>query len=268
VDIVKYVIVDAFSSEAFGGNPAAVCLQSGVLSDSHMQDVAAEFNLSETAYVARRDDGRWDLRWFTPAIEVNLCGHATLATAHAMWNEWSVEEDCLRFVTRSGELTATRRNGIISLVFPITITKDYAEQGSEYRGFSKLIGTSPVAVSQAGEDCLVQLNSAEAVRVFKPDLKELAKLPVRGLIVTAVSDDCDFVSRFFAPSAGIDEDPVTGSAHCALAHFWSSRLLRRTFTAKQISARGGELQVAIEGGDTTVILRGQAVSTMRGELLV
>ena len=261
---MKYVVVDAFTERKFAGNSAAVCLVEGHLSDALMQQVAAEFNLSETAYLALQSDGCWSLRWFTPMIEVNLCGHATLAAAHVLWTEFGVNDEVLRFATRSGELRVSRTGAVISMRFPITVTVN-----SDTTDWAQTI-VKPALLSGAaiaGEDYLVELNDAMAVQNFTPDLPAIAALNSRGLIVSAKGaqgSGLDFVSRFFAPNAGIDEDPVTGSAHCALAHYWAQKLAKTDFVAKQVSRRGGVLGVAIDGD--IVVLSGKAISTMRGEL--
>jgi predicted PhzF superfamily epimerase YddE/YHI9 len=258
---VKYFIVDAFGERAYTGNPAAICLASQSLDDAQMQLIAAEFNLSETAFLRPLDDegANWGLRWFTPSNEVNLCGHATLAAAHALWQHCEIDADCLRFDTRSGELQVRREAGQMAMRFPRIETRVVEGLWANNLGdFS--------AAATAGEDLLIELADEAAVRDYQPDLAKIALLPSRGLIVTAPGeDDCDFVSRFFAPQFGIDEDPVTGSAHCALADYWSKKLGKTEFSARQVSRRGGELGVVLDGD--VVILSGRAVSVMAGELL-
>lgn len=261
---MKLIQVDAFTSEAFGGNPAAVCLLEGPRDDRWMQSVALEMNLSETAFLLREGDG-FRLRWFTPAVEVDLCGHATLASSHVLWEEGILPADGeARFHTRSGLLTAARRGGLIELNFPAT-----PETPCEAPpGLAQALGATPAHVGHSAFDYLVLLDSAGAVRNLTPDLGLLGKISARGFITTAPSDEAgfDFVSRFFAPGAGIAEDPVTGSAHCCLGPFWGSRLGKSSMTGFQASARGGVVHVRLEGD--RVVLGGHAVTVMRAELLV
>lgn len=211
--------IDAFTGQAFRGNPAAVCLLEGAAEADWMQNVAMEMNLSETAFVHQLDDGAWALRWFTPAVEVALCGHATLATAHAIWGEkLAIPEEILRFQTKSGLLTASRRGELIELDFPATL----AEESEPAPGLLEALGVAkPLAVGRNKFDYLVEVASEDEVAAMKPDHARLREIPVRGVIVTsrASRKDADFVSRFFAPGSGIDEDPVTGSAHCCLAPY-------------------------------------------------
>jgi predicted PhzF superfamily epimerase YddE/YHI9 len=228
-----------------------------------MQSVAAEMNLSETAFVAPRTDG-FELRWFTPVSEVDLCGHATLASAHLLWETGRLAEaDTARFHTRSGLLTAVRVGDWIELDFPATP----AESIEPPPGLSDLLGSVPKFVGRSRFDLLLELTDAEELRDLNPDFVGLSSLPVRGLIVTAKSDvpEYAFLSRFFAPAAGINEDPVTGSAHCALAPFWAERLGKTEMTAYQCSPRGGVVKVKLAGD--RVLLRGKAVTVLRGELV-
>lgn len=228
-----------------------------------MQSVAAEMNLSETAFVAPRTDG-FELRWFTPVAEVDLCGHATLASAHLLWETGRLAEaDTARFHTRSGLLTAVRVDDWIELDFPATP----AESIEPPPGLSDLLGSVPKFVGRSRFDLLLELTDAEELRDLSPDFVGLSSLPVRGLIVTAKSDvpEYAFLSRFFAPAAGINEDPVTGSAHCALAPFWAERLGKTEMTAYQCSPRGGVVKVKLAGD--RVLLRGKAVTVLRGELV-
>lgn len=254
--------VDAFTDTPFHGNPAAVCLLEEEREAGWMQAVAAEMNLSETAFVRPLPEG-FELRWFTPTTEVNLCGHATLAAAHVLWETARLAPDAdAHFHTRSGLLTARRAADGIALDFPADPTSPL-----ESTEAVEAIGDGPVIAAHRGrEDWLVELASEEAVRACRPDLARLAALPARGLIVTAQgSGEFDFVSRFFGPAAGIDEDPVTGSAHCTLADYWSERLGKTEMAARQISARGGNISVRLNGG--RVALTGKAVIVLRGELL-
>jgi predicted PhzF superfamily epimerase YddE/YHI9 len=255
--------IDAFAVGPFTGNPAAVCLLEKEADADWMQSVAAEMNLSETAFVAPRTDG-FELRWFTPVAEVDLCGHATLASAHLLWEtERLAEVDTARFHTRSGLLTAVRVDDWIELDFPATP----AESIEPPPGLSDLLGSVPKFVGRSRFDLLLELTDAEELRDLNPKFVGLSSLPVRGLIVTAKSDvpEYDFLSRFFAPAAGINEDPVTGSAHCALAPFWAERLGKTEMTAYQCSPRGGVVKVKLAGD--RVLLRGKAVTVLRGELV-
>jgi predicted PhzF superfamily epimerase YddE/YHI9 len=255
--------IDAFAVGPFTGNPAAVCLLEKEADADWMQSVAAEMNLSETAFVAPRTDG-FELRWFTPVAEVDLCGHATLASAHLLWEtERLAEVDTARFHTRSGLLTAVRVDDWIELDFPATP----AESIEPPPGLSDLLGSVPKFVGRSRFDLLLELTDAEELRDLNPDFVGLSSLPIRGLIVTTKSDvpEFDFLSRFFAPAAGINEDPVTGSAHCALAPFWAERLGKTEMTAYQCSPRGGVVKVKLAGD--RVLLRGKAVTVLRGELV-
>jgi PhzF family phenazine biosynthesis protein len=261
---VKLLQVDAFTSQAFRGNPAAVCLLDAERDAQWMQDVAAEMNLAETAFLLPRDSD-FSLRWFTPATEVALCGHATLASAHALWEEKILAPtDIARFHTKSGLLTAERKGARIELDFPATL-----EQRSDApAGLLESLGvTDPMYVGRNKFDYLVEVASEEIVRNLNPDHRQLRKIEARGVIVTsrATETDADFVSRFFAPGSGIDEDPVTGSAHCCLTPYWSARLGKDEMTAYQASPRGGYVYVQLAGD--RVKLRGHAVTVLRGELL-
>ncbi|MGH9124353.1 MAG: PhzF family phenazine biosynthesis protein [Acidimicrobiales bacterium] len=254
--------VDAFTAEAFRGNPAAVCLLDDARSDQWLQSVASEMNLAETAFVTAAPDGGFNLRWFTPAVEVDLCGHATLATAHVLW-EVGREKANLAFHTKSGRLTAERaRDGGITLDFPAdpVTAIDPPEQ------LAAALGVAPVAVGRGRSFLLAELANAATVRRLCPDLAAVKALDAMGVIVTAAGDgDADFVSRMFAPAVGIDEDPVTGAAHCCLAPYWAPRLGRDRLLGYQASARGGYVGVALLGD--RVALSGRAVTVMRGELL-
>ena len=254
--------VDAFTAKAFSGNPAAVCLLEEEAEVQWMQSVAAEMNLSETAFLVPQNDG-FGLRWFTPTTEVDLCGHATLASAHVLWNSGRLGRcDTARFHTRSGLLTAKLQADWIELDFPVTP----AEAIEAPAGLSDLLGSVPKFVGRSRFDLLMELSDAEELRDLNPDFAGLSRFPVRGFIVTAPSDvpEYDFLSRFFAPAECVNEDPVTGSAHCALAPFWAERLGKNEMTAFQASPRGGVVKVKLEGD--RVLLRGQAVTVLRGEL--
>lgn len=254
--------VDAFTDTPFRGNPAAVCLLSQAREAAWMQAVAAEMNLSETAFVSPASDG-FDLRWFTPTVEVALCGHATLAAAHVLWETGHLApSQPARFQTKSGLLTAERRCPDIELNFPAT----RVEPAEAPAGLAEALGAAPRFTGRSRFDYLLELADAATVRALRPDHARLAKLPVRGVIVTARSDqpEFDFISRFFAPGSGVPEDPVTGSAHCALGPYWEEKLGRSTFAAFQASARGGVVQVRVAGD--RVLLGGRAVTVFRGEL--
>ena len=255
--------IDAFTDRPFTGNPAAVCLLEREMEADWMQSVAQEMNLSETAFLLRADDG-FDLRWFTPEVEVELCGHATLASAHFLWAEHHLKPKAVaRFHTRSGLLTAAQRNGLIELDFPATPAHPVAAPA----GLAAALGAAPVAVLKSRYDHLVELATEAEVRALEPDFRALRVVDTRGVIVTARGTDSgyDFVSRFFGPAVGIDEDPVTGSAHCVLGPYWEGRLGKATLRAYQASSRGGEVSVEVRGDRVT--LGGKAVIVSRGELL-
>ena len=255
--------VDAFTDKPFSGNPAAVCVLGAPRAEAWMQAVAREMNLSETAFLVPRD-GDYDLCWFTPTVEVALCGHATLASAHVLWEAGHLAADAqARFHTRSGLLTATRRDDWIELDFPALETNKISLVPDIEAG----LGTNDIKfIGQSRLDYLVEVYEESDVRNLKPNFSLLRQAGLRGVIVTAraTTEGYDFVSRFFAPGAGVDEDPVTGSAHCALGPYWQARLGRDEFTAYQASARGGTVKVRV-GGDR-VYLGGQAVTVLRGEL--
>jgi PhzF family phenazine biosynthesis protein len=256
--------IDAFTNQPFAGNPAAVCFLEKLPDDAWMQAVAREMNLSETAFLQRRGDGSFDLRWFTPTIEVDLCGHATLAAAHVLWEDEVMTPDATaRFHTRSGLLTAMRRGDWIYLDFPATPPAPADAPAALLDGLK----ATPVAVGRSVYDYIVEVASETVVRDLKPDFGLLGTLPVRGVIVTAKASTpgYDFVSRFFGPAAGINEDPVTGSAHCCLGPYWAPRLGKSEFTAYQASARGGVVRVELKGD--RVLLGGQARTVLRGALL-
>lgn len=255
--------VDAFTQEPFKGNPAAVCILPQPRDEAWMQAVAREMNLSETAFLVRQEDG-FNLRWFTPAVEVELCGHATLASAHTLWETGLLApQEGARFYTASGLLTAERRGEQIELSFPATP----AEESELPPGLAEALGVEPRYVGKSLYDYLVELDSEEAVRQVNPDFEKLRQLTIRGIMVTsrASTPGYDFVSRFFAPGVGINEDPVTGSAHCCLAPFWAARTGKQEMLAYQASARGGVVGVRLEG--ERVALLGRAVTVLRGELV-
>ena len=269
VPAMRLFQVDAFTERPFGGNPAGVCLVEGEVDDGWMQSVAAEMNVSETAFLARRGDGAYGLRWFTPAVEVDLCGHATLASAHVLWDEKIEPREPLEFSTRSGLLRARPAGDrLIQLDFPAD-PPDVAYIGGPFSdGLAAALGTPVVGVHRGRFDLLVELPDAEAVRRLTPDFRSLAGYDARGVIVTAAGDGldgADFISRCFYPAAGVDEDPVTGSAHCTLASFWCPRLGASALTGWQASARGGRVGVELAGD--RVRLTGRAVTVLRGDLV-
>jgi PhzF family phenazine biosynthesis protein len=261
---VRVVQVDSFTSKPFSGNPAAVVVLEKPGDDRWMQSVALEMNLAETAFLVRRGDRDFDLRWFTPAVEVDLCGHATLASAHVLWEEGHLEAATqARFHTRSGLLTADRRNGAIVLDFPATPAREMEPP----EGLVPALGVSARWIGKNAYDYLVEVESEAAVRAASPDFGALGAVKARGIIVTARANSLgyDFVSRFFAPAAGINEDPVTGSAHCTLGPFWAERLGKTSFVAYQASPRGGVVRVEVKGD--RILLGGEAVTVLRGELV-
>ncbi len=261
---IRIVHVDAFTDRPFAGNPAAVCVLSQTAPDDWMRNVAREMNLSETAFLVP-EDGGYRLRWFTPAVEVELCGHATVASAHVLWQDGHLPPGAqARFHTRSGLLLADRRGEWIELDFPATPPAP-AEPPA---GLLAALGCGTNAVMRNKFDYLLDIGSEAAVRALAPDFTALRKIEARGVIATARSSDprFDFVSRFFAPAVGVDEDPVTGSAHCALCPYWSQRLGKTEMTAFQASARGGVVRVRLNGD--RVLLGGQAVTIMASELVV
>lgn len=261
---LKISQVDAFTDKPFAGNPAAVCVLPEPRETEWMQNVAQEMNLSETAFLVKQDDV-YNLRWFTPGIEVELCGHATLASAHVLWEEGHLEPDQqARFSTRSGILTADKVGSQIELDFPAV-----AESASDPAdGLLEALGIDAVYVGRNRMDYLVEVASEKILRAMTPNFSQLKSVDVRGIIVTskASTPGLDFVSRFFAPNSGIDEDPVTGSAHCSLGPYWRKHLKKDAFTAYQASARGGTVHVRLVGD--RVRLAGTAVTVMRGELLI
>jgi PhzF family phenazine biosynthesis protein len=255
-------VVDAFTDRPFAGNPAAVCLLPSWREDGWLQAVGREMNLSETAFLVKQAD-HFELRWFTPKVEVDLCGHATLASAHILWEQGQADGPEIRFATRSGILRALRQGDAIVLDFPL----QPAEETAPPAGLLEALGISACYVGKGRYDYLVEVQSEADLRRMTPDFKRLVALAVRGVIVTSRSDDprFDFVSRFFAPGAGIDEDPVTGSAHCCLGDYWHKRLGKTELTAFQASARGGVVKVRVTRD--RAFLGGKAVTVTRGELL-
>ena len=260
---LRLLQVDAFTDRAFAGNPAAVCLLERPAEATWMQNVAREMNLSETAFLSPRAEG-YDLRWFTPGAEVALCGHATLAAAHVLWTEGLLPlEATARFHTKSGLLTADRRGDRIELDFPA----QSAAPHDPPPGLLAALGVRPQFVGKNKTDFLIEVASEQDVRGLAPDFGKFRGLPIRGVIVTSRSatSGVDFISRFFAPGVGVDEDPVTGSAHCALAPHWAPRLGKDEMVGYQASARGGTVHVRVAGD--RVKLGGQAITVLKGELV-
>jgi PhzF family phenazine biosynthesis protein len=260
---VPLYLVDAFTDRPFAGNPAGVCLPDGPRDTTWMQSVAAEMNQAETAFLLPRSDGGWDLRWFTPTVEVDLCGHATLASAHVLWTtERATRNRPIRFHTKSGVLTCTAADERIEMDFPAEPA--VAVEAPAEEAFA--LGASPVFVGRNRMDLLVVLASANEVRQLMPDFGLVAKIKARGVIVTARSDspDADFVSRFFAPQSGVNEDPATGSSHCCLGPYWRGQLAKDELVGRQVSRRGGLISVRCVGD--RVILGGKAVTVIEGLL--
>jgi PhzF family phenazine biosynthesis protein len=260
---LRYSVVDAFTDRPFSGNPAAVVPLAEWKEDAWLQSVAMEMNLSETAFLAQ-EDGGYRLRWFTPKVEVALCGHATLASAHVLWSEGHVlADDEIRFHTKSGLLSATKNNSLIELDFPATPSMPATPPA----GLLESLGVAATYVGRNQFDYLVEVESEDVVRNMAPDFERLARIDVRGAIVTSRSanSEYDFISRFFAPRAGVSEDPVTGSAHCCLGPYWQERLGKSEFVAYQASSRGGVVYVRV--ARDRICLGGKAVTVCRGKLV-
>jgi len=253
--------VDAFTSRLFAGNPAAVCPLPEWLADETLQAIAAENNLSETAYLVGASN-RFHLRWFTPGCEVDLCGHATLASAYVLFNELNLNHDLVRFDTKSGELTVTRDNGLLTMDFPSRAPGPVDVDP----GLVTALGGAEPAEILAARDYLIRYRSVEEVRQLAPDMEALKKIDRFGFIVTARGTDCDFVSRFFAPGKGVPEDPVTGSAHCTLAPYWAEQLGKTKLHGRQISQRTGEVFCEVAGD--RVKLSGTAALFLKGKIRI
>jgi len=261
----RIFVVDAFTDRAFGGNPAAVCILDEPRDDGWRRDVAREMNLSETAFLEKRADGSYTLRWFTPAVEVDLCGHATLASAHILWETGEMAAgETARFHTRSGVLSAVKRGDWIEMDFPAEPEKPAAAPPE----LVEALGATPVYTGRNRFDYLVEVADERIVRELVPDMSRLKKVAMRGVILTSRSSTTgfDFVSRFFAPAVGVDEDPVTGSAHCCLGPYWGAILGKTSLSALQVSARGGILRVGLKGD--RVLIGGQAVTVLHAEMVV
>jgi PhzF family phenazine biosynthesis protein len=254
--------VDAFTEQRFGGNPAAVIPLDSWLDDALLQKIANENGVSETAYFIRTGPARAKLRWFTPALEVDLCGHGTLATAHVLFNDLGQVQSPFIFDTKSGPLTVSIRNDVIELDFPAQPAAPADAPGDLIRG----LGPKPEEVLCSRNMWLCVFESEDDVRGLAPDFDSLGLVSPGKVIVTAPGKECDFVSRFFAPSAGIPEDPVTGSAHCTLVPYWAKRLGKTNFRARQISRRGGELRCELDG--QRVKIAGKGVSYLKGQITV
>jgi predicted PhzF superfamily epimerase YddE/YHI9 len=251
-------VVDAFTDEVFKGNPAAVCLLDGWLPDSVLQNIAFENNLSETAFVVG-SKSHYELRWFTPTMEVDLCGHATLAAAHVLRRFITFSDEEIRFLTKSGLLTVAYEGDFISMVFPRRLAVPCLVPDRLISG----LGVHPLEVLKS-RDYLIVLDNEQDLRALQPVMDDLRGLDCLGVIVTAKGSDVDFVSRFFAPAAGVNEDPVTGSAHSTLIPYWATRLKKRHLSAKQVSSRGGLLRC--EDMDEAVKIAGQAAEYLVGEI--
>jgi PhzF family phenazine biosynthesis protein len=257
---MKIYQVDAFTDKPFCGNPAAVCILESKPTDKWMQDIAAEMNLAETAFLLPFKDG-YNLRWFTPNSEIDLCGHATLASAHILMEKGYISEGMeVNFYTKSGLLTAKSEGGWIRLDFPTTPEKE-VEAPSE---LIEALNIDPLYIGKNIFDYIIEVENEEIVRNIKPDFTKLLKVDMRGVIVTAKSKNYDFVSRFFAPEIGIFEDPVTGSSHCCLGPYWKNRLGKDEFIAYQASSRGGVLRVRVL--DDRVLISGKAVTVLEGKI--
>ena len=252
--------IDAFTDKVFGGNPAAVIPLSHWLDDETLQHIATENNLSETAFFVKKQDV-FELRWFTPVAEVNLCGHATLAAAFVLFEELKHPEDSIRFSTKSGLLEVHKKEKSIELNFPV----DSLEKG-DVANYQSLFNKKPKEAWKGKEDVLLVFQDEDEVQQLIPNLAKIATTPCRGVVASAKGNQVDFVSRFFTPQLGINEDPVTGSAHTSLVPFWAKKLKKSQFKAKQISKRGGDLVCEIK--ENRVFISGQAVCFMRGEISI
>ncbi|WP_367871422.1 PhzF family phenazine biosynthesis protein [Luteolibacter sp. Populi] len=256
---LPYFQVDAFTSRLFSGNPAGVCLLEGWLPEETLQAIAAENNQPETAFVVTGPEG-FELRWFTPTVEVGLCGHATLAAAHVLFRHRGLEGDEVSFKTKSGDLGVSRRGEVLSLDFPALPAAACDVPAALVKG----LGKYPAFTAKSARDYLAVYETEEEVLALKPDFAELSRLDTLGVIATARGMECDFVSRFFAPNAGVNEDPVTGSAHCTLSPYWSAQIGRHELTARQVSTRGGELSCMLRGD--RVIIGGRAKTYLTGTI--
>ena len=260
---LKLYQIDAFTNKLFGGNPAAICILETWIDDYLMQSIAMENNLSETAFAVKNKD-LYEIRWFTPTVEIDLCGHATLAAAFVIFNFFKSDTNILNFYShRSGALTVElKSNQELELDFPVSTLK----LSKPNESLNKALGATPQQTYTTEFDHLLRFESQTEIENLNPDFSSLAQIKTRGVIVTAPGDTVDFVSRFFAPASGIDEDPVTGSAHCALAPFWKEKLDKDILQAKQVSKRGGDLSCKLEGD--RVHIAGKCVLYMIGEIYI
>jgi PhzF family phenazine biosynthesis protein len=257
---IKIYQVDAFSDNLFEGNPAAVCILDKWLKNQTMQKIAEENNLSETAFAVKKNNF-FELRWFTPIVEVELCGHATLATAHVLFKYYEIKENEIQFSSvHSGILKVTKENGYLTLDFPVGEFKEISTPNELIKGLKK----RPIHSYRCGPDFMLIYSSQQEVEDEDPDFHLLSKIKTRGIIVTAQGDDVDFVSRFFAPRSGINEDPVTGSAHTVLTPYWTKKLHKKKLTAVQLSKRRGILKCRME--KDRVFIAGRAVIYLTGEI--
>jgi len=260
--IMKIYQVDAFTEKPFSGNPAGLCVLNEKMDEKLMQNIACEMNLSETAFLIKEDQG-YNLRWFTPNSEVDLCGHATLASAHILWEKGYLKKDReAKFSTKGGLLTAKMNEGWIELNFP-ALPEKRTETPLE---LLEALGVEAIYVGKSKFDYLIEVESEEIVATLKPDFMRLLNVPARGVIVTSKSRKYDFASRFFAPKIGVSEDPVTGSAHCCLGPYWQKKMNKDEFVAYQASERSGVLKVKVV--NDRVLISGKAVTVLEGELLI
>jgi len=264
---MEYHVIDAFTDKLFSGNPAGICLPDNWPSDAFMQKIAGENNLSETAFMVKKENGHYGLRWFTPTLEIDLCGHATLASAYVLFSEREKDASEIKFDTVSGTLSVTRDGELLCLDFPATPAKECPA----YPSIGKALGIEPLAVYQS-IDFMVLVRDEKTLRRLNPVFSMLGQLKSEagldhdryGVIVTAPGVECDFVSRYFAPSVGVPEDPVTGRAHCSLTPFWSNKLRKKVMDARQLSARGGVLRCE-DCGDR-VKISGKAIRYLKGNI--
>lgn len=258
---LKIFQVDAFTEKLFGGNPAAICPLTEWLPDALMQKIASENNISETAFFVPEQDG-YGLRWFTPTVEVELCGHATLATAHVLYNHLGIKTDEIHFYTKSGKLSVKRNGEMLTLIFPAT---PYSKIETP-TGLAQALGITPAVVFASVTKWMAVYTSQKEIQNCRPDFVAIEKLNINGIIITARGEACDFVSRFFTPRQGLNEDPVTGSAHTLLIPYWAERLNKNTMSAQQLSQRGGRLQCKY--GGRAVEISGNSVTFLEGEIEV
>ena len=258
---LKIYQLDAFTNKVFGGNPAAVVPLTEWISDELMQKIALENNLAETAFYVLEDD-KYHIRWFTPTVEVDLCGHATLATAYQIFHYQNYPKSIIEFTSRSGILKVENRGDLLELDFPA----DKLQAAETPQAFIEALGAMPKETIKGLTDYMLVFDNEAQIKAFEPDLRKIASVKCRGIIVTAKGDEVDFVSRFFGPASGVDEDPVTGSAHTTLTPYWAKVLNKTTLSAKQISSRGGELQCTLEGD--RVKIAGKVAPYLVGEITI